>query len=270
MGIKELIEDLQKYLNAHGASPQLQVDGDPGAKTAAEAKRQFDLENIRSIPQPTQPASKLMKRVPARGPTTKLIDISHYDETIDFAKVKASGVVAVIMKATEGLSNIDKFYSRNRIAAKAAGLLFGSYHFFRSNVDPKKQIAHFFDVVGPTQKGELRHMLDLETPDGRLNPQIKAAAIAGLDELERLAGHVPLLYTGPYFADALDLPDYFVRYPLVIAHYGTSIPLVPRPWPEWTVHQYTDKGDVPGIPAADEDLDVFNGTFEELKAKLVA
>src|SRR5512140_3609631 len=65
------------------------------------------------------------------GPTTlEGVDVSHYDGTIDFAKVKQSGRVFAIMKATEGTSYVDATFATHWADAKAAGVVRGAYHFF--------------------------------------------------------------------------------------------------------------------------------------------
>lgn len=56
----------------------------------------------------------------------KGIDVSNYQKTVDFNKVKASGIDFVIIKA--GQSNfVDSFFERNYAGAKAAGLHVGAY-----------------------------------------------------------------------------------------------------------------------------------------------
>lgn len=63
-------------------------------------------------------------------PTTSFpvegIDVSHYQGTIDFAKVKAAGKNFVIMKIGEG-EDTDSTYNTNYTNAKAAGLSVGGY-----------------------------------------------------------------------------------------------------------------------------------------------
>ncbi|MDE7398902.1 MAG: 1,4-beta-N-acetylmuramidase [Oscillospiraceae bacterium] len=58
--------------------------------------------------------------------TMKGIDVSGWQGKIDFAKVKASGVEFVIVKAGYSTSTVDTFES-NYAAAKAAGLHVGAY-----------------------------------------------------------------------------------------------------------------------------------------------
>ena len=60
---------------------------------------------------------------------THMIDISEHQGVIDFAKVKAAGVKAVMIRAGYGKSTVDKYFHRNITQAKAAGLKVGIYWF---------------------------------------------------------------------------------------------------------------------------------------------
>lgn len=201
-----------------------------------------------------------MQRVGAKGSVVRGLDVSHYDETIDFAKVKAAGYEFCWAKCTEGTGNRDPRYLANRAKAEAAGMLFGAYHFFRPGLDPIKQ-AEWFLANAHLMKGDFQPMFDWEVHQG---PGDVAKAKQWLDHVERAIGKKPIIYGPPYMLNDFKLPPEFAQYALCVAHYGTTEPLIPAPWKVWSFHQYTDKGDVPGIPAANEDLDRFNGTRENL------
>lgn len=61
---------------------------------------------------------------------TQGIDVSRYQGNIDWAKVKASGMTFVFIKATEGQTYTDPNFQTNVTGALAAGMLVGTYHFF--------------------------------------------------------------------------------------------------------------------------------------------
>ena len=199
----------------------------------------------------------------APGPVTvKGLDVSHYDEVIDFAKVKAAGYQFAFSKCTE--YNADNTYARNKAYAQASGLLFGAYHFFHPSRDAKAQ-AELFLKIAKIVKGDLQPVLDWESTDGVPSGADRARGKVWLDIVEKAVGRKPIIYGGPYFLQALALGPLFAEYPLWVAHYGTSAPLVPSPWRVWSFWQNSDRGNVPGIPAPDEDLDLFNGPLENLK-----
>ena len=203
------------------------------------------------------------------------IDVSYWDAGIDWPKVRATSQRFVFVKATEGDSYADPTFDDNWRGAKPAGLLRGAYHFFRSNVDPKKQATKFIDYVKSMKDdGELPPVLDLETPDGQTKEKIISRAKTWLDLVEAAFGRKPIIYSGQFFlqdhfSEAGGGPPAWAKdYPLWIAQYPNiyvegSQPFLPRGWFKWIFWQYSEKGVVNGINAK-VDLDVFNGTLEEL------
>lgn len=203
------------------------------------------------------------------------IDVSYWNAGIDWPKVRAAGQRYVFAKATEGDFYADPTFDDNWRGAKTAGLLRGAYHFFRSNVDAKKQANKFIDYVkSMNDNGELPPVLDLETNDGQTKEKVIARAKTWLDLVEAAFNRKPIIYSGQYF-----LQDYFSEagggppawakdYPLWLAQYPNiyvegAQPTLPRGWFKWTFWQYSDKGRVNGINAK-VDLNVFNGDLEEL------
>src|SRR5439155_21218837 len=80
------------------------------------------------------------------------VDISHWNGTIDWSQVAASGERFVVMKATEGTGYVDPTYSSNRQGALAAGLVVTAYHFARPDLHPAQAGAmaeadHYVDVA---------------------------------------------------------------------------------------------------------------------------
>lgn len=203
------------------------------------------------------------------------IDVSYWDAGIDWPKVRATGQRFVIAKATEGITYKDPTFDDNWLGAKSAGLLRGAYHFFRCNVDAKKQADYFIDYVKTVNdNGELPPVLDLETNDGVTKEKIVPAAKIWLDRVEAAFGKKPIIYSGQYFLQDFLIqpgggpPPWAKDYPLWLAQYPNQYvdgakPFLPRGWFAWTIWQYSDKGVVNGINAA-VDMNVFNGTLEEL------
>ena len=203
------------------------------------------------------------------------IDVSHWDAGIDWPKVRATGQRFVFAKATEGIVYKDDTFKDNWFGAKSAGLLRGAYHFFRCNVDAKKQADYFIDYVRSVKDdGELPPVLDLESNDGISKEKIVTAAKVWLDRVEAAFGKKPIIYSGQYFLqDYLVLPgggppSWAKNYPLWLAQYPNQYvegmkPFLPRGWFNWAIWQYSDKGRVNGINAS-VDMNLFNGTLEEL------
>lgn len=203
------------------------------------------------------------------------IDVSYWNSGIDWPKVRATGQRFMFAKATEADSYKDPTLGANWKGAKSAGMLRGAYHFFRCQVDPKKQAKNYIDYLKSMKDdGELPPVLDLELSDGMTKDKIIPRVKTWLDLVENAFGRKPIIYSGYYFLqDSLSEagggpPAWAKDYPLWIAQYphqyveGTS-PSLPRGWFKWTFWQYSEKGRLNGINA-NVDLDVFNGTLEEL------
>src|SRR5207302_823289 len=72
------------------------------------------------------------------------IDVSHYQGTINWPAVFASGERFAFEKATEGVTYTDPKFVTNMLAGKAAGVLMGAYHFARPlNNSAADEAAHF-------------------------------------------------------------------------------------------------------------------------------
>src|SRR5260370_28735257 len=77
-----------------------------------------------------------------------VIDLSHWEVTPDFEEVKAFGIAAVILKASQGENHIDPTFVPRAKAAIAAGLLVGAYHFLDAS-NPILQAGPFLAVAEP-------------------------------------------------------------------------------------------------------------------------
>ena len=98
------------------------------------------------------------RRYPTQG-----IDISHHQGRIAWAKLPRQGVDFAYIKATEGADHIDRRFSINWRAARAAGIRRGAYHFFTLCRSGRDQAGHFVRHV-PTEAAALPPAVDLEFP----------------------------------------------------------------------------------------------------------
>jgi lysozyme len=193
------------------------------------------------------------------------VDVSHWDGTIDWAQTHGAGIEFAIAKATEATDFVDDTFATNRQNAKAAGVVFGAYHFFRADVDPTDQANHFLSVIGSVEPGEIAPVIDVETTDGQSGSTIAQRALTFMQVVQEQTGRVPMIYTSPsFFRDTMGNPGEFADYLLWIANWEIDCPDVPEVWSDWTVWQTADDGDVPGIPTA-SDLDEIDVSLEELQ-----
>ena len=196
-----------------------------------------------------------------------VFDISHFQPNVDFANAYAGGLRAVFHKASEGLQFIDPRYASSRQEARAAGLLWGAYHFGTGD-DALAQAEHFLSVAKPD--GETLLVLDLERNPSGASMSIEQARTF-VSHVQQVTGKWPGLYSGSYIRDHLGN----MRDPVLgncwfwLAEYGPE-PHVPPSWRAWSLWQHTDGHVGPGphtVPGAGPcDRDRFAGDEQALQA----
>lgn len=213
----------------------------------------------------------LTAETPARGPsfTIQGIDVSRWQQDVDFTEVAAAGVEFCFCKATEGLAHVDPKFAANWPAIAAAGLVRGAYHFGRPAGDAAGQADFVFDTVRPGS-GDLPIVLDLEKDDGLKPLEVRAWTEAFVARLRKRMGAPPIIYTGFYFwrdeagnGGALDCPLWLAAYVDEPSKY------VPKAWERWSFWQYTSKGSVPGV-RGNVDRDAWHGDRSTLDALRLA
>lgn len=151
----------------------------------------------------------------------------------------------VFIKATEGVSMVDKDFSRNWKEAGRSGLKRGAYHFFRSSKDGAAQAELFIRTVGDLRFKDLPPVLDIESIHrGGSRKRLNEEALKWLKVIESHYGKKPIVYSGVSFAtDFLD-KEITGNYPVWIAHYEKDQPS----FEGWTWWQFTDRAVVKGVP----------------------
>lgn len=185
------------------------------------------------------------------------IDVSHYQGTIDWTKVKGAGFTFACTKATEGTTYVDPSFATNWKQMNAVGLYRCAYHFFHPASDPTTQAKFFVNTVnsagGFHASNTLQFMLDLETTDNLSPAAVWSSVQTFLGEIQTLTGRPGIIYTGYYFwKDNVGNPTNNLNCPLWIASYTSPAPAgIPAAWTYWTFWQYDDNGaSSPGGPAA--------------------
>jgi len=209
-------------------------------------------------------------------------DVSFYQDEpstpqgIDFAKMRQSAEF-VIIRGGQNLW-VDSDFKTNWSEAKKAALPRGSYWFYDSRADPKRQ-AELWVQQFEGDLGELPLFADFEESyNGSYKGWRKWYDF--LERLKQLVGQKEIfIYTAYYYwrdnaPNAQTDPDsleYFHQYPLWIANYGVTKPRVPKPWgeEEWTFWQYTETGDgkLYGVESKGIDLNYFHGDKEAFLAR---
>ena len=176
------------------------------------------------------------------------IDVSSWQKTVDYAKVRADGIDIVYMKASEGRTYRDPYFQTNYQNAKANGLKVGFYHFLRAtNVSQARQEAEFFASVIQGLEPDCRLAMDFETFGNLTTSEINQIGLTFLKRVEELTGKKMVVYSNTYTARTIWSQEIASQYPLWVAQYGPENPSDNGKWNSWIGFQYTDKGRVNGI-----------------------
>ncbi len=202
----------------------------------------------------------------AAGTTVKGIDVSTYQGAPNWTSVKSGGIEFAIARISDGTTHVDDQFARNWPAMKAAGILRGAYQFFRPGEDPIAQadlVVSKLTAAGGLQAGDLPVVMDMESADGVAPATIQANMHKWLDHVEQKTGRKPMIYTANFMSG--NIGTGFTAYPLWVANYGATCPLMPSNFTQWKMWQYSSTGTVPGISGS-VDMDEFNGSLSQLVA----
>ncbi len=213
---------------------------------------------------PTSPASAAV-RVPG-------IDVSKWQGDVDWADVASTPVRFAIMRATIGNTattarSVDPKYAEYLSEATANGLVVGAYH--RANVgradDDAWNEANYFVNNAQIAAGDVLPVLDIEQTHGLSVAEMQEWVREWVRRVFARTGVKPMIYSSPNFWQTnMGNTPWFADhgYPLWIAHWGVSAPIVPAGnWGGhgWMFWQWTSTGHVDGIAGA-VDRDRFKGT----------
>ena len=135
----------------------------------------------------------------ASGSVIKGVDVSHWDGSVNWTSVKASGISFAFAKATESTDLIDDQFAANWSGMKAAGVVRGAYHFFDASADPTAQATYFLAEVGTLEAGDLPPVLDFETLNGESEATAVARAATFLETVTARTGKKAILYMSAEF-----------------------------------------------------------------------
>lgn len=192
------------------------------------------------------------------------IDVSHFQEKVNWEEIKSAGIDFAYYKATQGSKEVDPEYHINREGARNSGIYHGAYHFYVAADDAAAQAKHFIQQVFPwSSNTHLPPVLDVE--QGSVTNATKPDKFAQdvllwLTEVEKATGVKPIIYTNKPFGDEfLNHPD-FSNYQLWVAEYGVKEPRLPKMWSKkgWLMWQRSERGKVEGA-VGNVDHDIFNG-----------
>ena len=243
--------EILNFVDIHGKEHQAQIN--PKVK-----KHPYIIEGFQLV-------GERMAYVGDSNYTYRLgVDVSHYQGSIDWNKVKAAGYDFAFIRigyrgyGTAGTLGLDKEFRNNIQNAKAAGLDVGVYFFAQAiNEEEALEEAQF---VLDNLAGEALQMPIVYDPETIEGTQARTDNVTGEQftkntitffNAEKNAGYEPMVYSNMLWeAFELDL-EQLEEYPIWYADYE-SLPQTPYSFSIW---QYTNKGRVDGI-SGNVDLNI--------------
>lgn len=189
------------------------------------------------------------------------IDVSRYQQEVNWDTVAAQQIDFAFIKATEGQELVDICFDHNWQELKRVDIKRGAYHFFHPTLPPQIQANNFISTVS-MDFGDLPPVLDFEVTNGVPKKEIIQHLQTWLDLVEKNYKIRPIIYTNQklYFKYIL---NHFSDYPIWVARYNSASPvmLTQNGWKFW---QYGNQGHVKGIEGF-VDLNVFSGSLVDLE-----
>ncbi len=201
----------------------------------------------------------------AKDQTVEGIDVSQWQETVDWAAVKNAGKQFAIARVSLGTTP-DTGFAANWKGMKAAGLVRGAHQVFKPAQDPIAQADLMLSSIGALGANDLPPIVLLADAGGLAKADFIAKLKQWIGKVEGATGRKPIIQAGKYFWQDNVTSAEFTGYPLWIPSWGVDCPNLPdNAWSTWAFHQYSSTGMVAGVAGA-VDLDKFNGSLADLMA----
>ena len=195
------------------------------------------------------------------GAITRGIDVSEWQDTIDWAKVKKSNVDFAFVRISYGLNYMDKKYTYNMKQAEKAGIPVGTYVYsLATTTQQAMKEAQLAIKKMDGYKVSYPVVYDIEYDRMRKlsSTQIANLAKAFCNEVKK-AGYYPMIYCNTDWYDNKIDWSKLTGYDVWLARYGDKIMAPSKSNYKYTIWQSTDgdgggylnstKGLVAGIPS---------------------
>jgi len=190
----------------------------------------------------------------------KGIDVSRYQGTVDFEKVKADGVKFAMLKISQGsrLSDpksepfTDVMFYENSDGFVKSGIYIGGYHYLTSTTpDGVKKECEYLVKVLESYKNKIVYPVACDIEDGRykvLPKELNSVLYNTFYEEVKKAGYSPILYTNTSFLKSYYDKSSLCDTDIWFAKYRNVPSYEPKPdIKNMTIYQWNSKGVVSGI-----------------------
>lgn len=193
----------------------------------------------------------------------QVVDVSTFQQTIDWSQVKQNGIVGAMIRAGYGFGTVDNQYRANVTGCENNGIPYGMYHYsYATNIEDAKKEAEFFinNAKGTSPSYPLAMDVE-EASQAAMGKQALTAMILAFCDVVKAAGYQPMLYTNLNWAtnyiDMSQIDNADIR--VWIAQYNTTLDYKGN----YFLWQYTSSGRVAGI-SANVDLNYLGSDTGEI------
>lgn len=193
----------------------------------------------------------------------QVVDVSTFQQTIDWSQVKQDGIVGAMIRAGHGFGTVDNQYRANVTGCENNGIPYGMYHYsYATNIEDAKKEAEFFinNAKGTSPSYPLAMDVE-EASQAAMGKQALTAMILAFCDVVKAAGYQPMLYTNLNWAtnyiDMSQIDNADIR--VWIAQYNTTLDYKGN----YFLWQYTSSGRVAGI-SANVDLNYLGSDTGEI------
>ena len=195
----------------------------------------------------------------------KLVDLSHYNASVDFAKLK--GKYHVIMKCGEGTSMTDGTFASRAKKCEQLGIPYGVYYYARAKTAAaaRAEAKRCLSIIAG-RKLSYPVYYDIEEPS--LGSVAATIAKAFCAEIEK-AGYWAGIYSGDSYWQAHLVSGVGDRYTKWVARYGVNDgkPSYKPVTKKYDIWQYSSNGTVDGVGGRCDVNNVYRDLPREIAAK---
>ncbi|GAB2829040.1 lysozyme [Streptomyces daliensis] len=207
---------------------------------------------------------------PTLAATVEGVDVSSHQGNVNWSSLWSSGVKWAYVKATEGTSYKNPYFTQQYNGSYNIGMIRGAYHFALPNNSSGASQANYFATNGGgwSKDGKtLPGVLDIEyNPYGATCYGLSQSAMVSwirdfTTTYKARTGRDAVIYTTTNWWSQCtgNNSSFGSTNPLWIARYASSPGTLPAGWGFYTFWQYTSSGPIVG------DHNVFNGAYDRLK-----
>ena len=191
---------------------------------------------------------------------TDVIDLSHHNTVNSGESVWNTGIIGVIHKATEGSDYVDPTLFNRAKRALELGFCWSTYHFLRPG-SMEQQMKFYISTIDP----KIGERVCLDHEDSGVSISDLESAVRWILQLR--SDLQITIYSGHLIKEQLgDGKNQFLatETSLWIAQYSDKPDWPKGTWPNYSLWQWTDQGQVSGIQG-NTDCDEFNGSAANCK-----